>query len=194
MDACHQCGKVFSKKCHLLRHLRETHSAPKFNCDYCGKFYRRMEYIKKHNCKGATTAPDQLLEAITATITKLHGNTPAVSSSTETIRAATPTSAASTSQQNGRHFTTLGAPFPCFRNWDSNISPSQVEAETWTIIQSSRSDIWNNRDRSLDQCFRIGNQPSGAQEMERDPTLACQLSFTDLTNSSLISGLINHSI
>ncbi len=48
---CEQCGKVFSKKGHLDRHVRTIHMGMKESsrpCPYCGKVFSTKSSLEPH--------------------------------------------------------------------------------------------------------------------------------------------------
>ena len=52
------CGKTFTLKQHLTRHLL-IHESPKLSCDKCPKQFRRHENLKRHKTKGGQQQQQQ---------------------------------------------------------------------------------------------------------------------------------------
>ncbi|KAK6182212.1 hypothetical protein SNE40_009943 [Patella caerulea] len=202
MEACVECGKVFSKRCHVLRHLRERHNPIFYRCHTCTKEFRRKEYRRQHKCKGIApkndgnkrpTEADPLEAAIKDTIGELAQEPPSTSFSTATVAAARdispnrdvyiPNRSPSSEEEIN------GAPYPDFNIWDYNTSPDHIVGESWTTLPTSRSDIWSNRDPNMDSRFKVPIQQDLMEALREDPFLSPQLSASDLCTSAFISGL-----
>ncbi|KAK6174570.1 hypothetical protein SNE40_017819 [Patella caerulea] len=145
MEACVECGKVFSKRCHVLRHLRERHNPIFYQCDFCTKDFRRKEFLRQHKCKGIAPnndgnqrpiEADPLEAAIFDTIGELAHEPHITFFSTATVVAARdispnrdvyiPNRSPSSEEEIN------GAPYPVFDKWDYHTSTDQILGESWT--------------------------------------------------------------
>ncbi|RZF39449.1 hypothetical protein LSTR_LSTR000970 [Laodelphax striatellus] len=47
--SCYQCGRLYSHKCNLKRHLRlECGVDPKFKCNFCKKLFKHRHHLNDH--------------------------------------------------------------------------------------------------------------------------------------------------
>ncbi|KAI8928166.1 hypothetical protein BC831DRAFT_397872 [Entophlyctis helioformis] len=114
---CSDCGMAFTRRHDLNRHARQHVQDRPFNCDMCGRTFLRKDALKRHvrmhESKGMTLSASMLtvIGAPTAEIEAAMAMTMAAApdtlistppSSSESARsgAATPTSAASTTQDS----------------------------------------------------------------------------------------------
>ncbi|KAJ9593514.1 hypothetical protein L9F63_014944, partial [Diploptera punctata] len=46
---CHRCGRLYSHKCNLMRHLRlECGVGPRFACNWCEKKFKHRHHLNDH--------------------------------------------------------------------------------------------------------------------------------------------------
>ncbi|XP_077272169.1 stromal interaction molecule 1-like [Temnothorax americanus] len=45
---CPKCLKTYRHKSNFYRHRRHVHESKSFQCQYCGKIYKRHDYLKVH--------------------------------------------------------------------------------------------------------------------------------------------------
>ncbi|PSN49462.1 hypothetical protein C0J52_22889 [Blattella germanica] len=46
---CHRCGRLYSHKCNLMRHLRlECGVGPRFACNWCDKKFKHRHHLRDH--------------------------------------------------------------------------------------------------------------------------------------------------
>ena len=62
--ACDVCGKIYSRKQSLLRHIRIIHSSNKIKCEFCGKEFSRKDNLMRHQrmrCQKGSPSNEEVL-------------------------------------------------------------------------------------------------------------------------------------
>ncbi|KAG8235793.1 hypothetical protein J437_LFUL015832 [Ladona fulva] len=93
---CHRCGRLYTHKCNLMRHLRlECGVGPRFECIWCAKKFKHRHHLRDHHRTHfhQSVAPPPVM--ITSASSPPPSTTGPATSSTNTATSITTTSPAS---------------------------------------------------------------------------------------------------